>query len=179
MFAGRLSHEKGVDTLVEAAALAPEVPVHIAGDGPERAALERLAEQRHTGNVTFHGRLAKADLQRLVAASAATLVPSRWYENQPMTILESYAAAVPAVVTSLGGSPELVRDGVDGLVVPPDDPAALAAAISTLAADPARSRAMGRSGQERLLARHDPRRHLTALDDLYAAVCGRAVGGAA
>ncbi len=179
VFAGRLSHEKGVDTLVEAAALAPEVPVHIAGDGPERAALQRLATQRHAGNVTFHGRLAKADLQRLVAASAATLVPSRWYENQPMTILESYAAAVPAVVTSLGGSPELVRDGVDGLVVPPDDPAALAAAISTLVADPARARAMGRAGQQRLLARHDPQRHLAALDGIYAAVRGGLGGRAA
>ena len=179
VFAGRLSHEKGVDTLVEAAAAAPEVAVHIAGDGPERPALERLAAQRQVSNVTFHGRLAKAELQRLVATSAATVVPSRWYENQPMTILESYAAAVPAVVTSLGGSPELVRDGVDGLVVPPDDPAALAAAISGLAADPARSRAMGRAGQERLLTRHDPQRHLAALDAIYAAVGGRSVGGAA
>ena len=156
VFAGRLSHEKGVDTLVEAAALAPEVPVHIAGDGPERPALERI-----------------------VAACVATVVPSRWYENQPMTILESYAAAVPAVVTSLGGSPELVEDGGDGIVVPPDDAPALAAAMSRLAADPAGARAMGRAGQARLLDRHSPERHLAALDELYDAVIGRRVGGAA
>jgi glycosyltransferase involved in cell wall biosynthesis len=179
VFAGRLSHEKGVDTLVEAAALAPEVPVHVAGDGPERAALERLAADRGAANVIFHGRLAKPDLERIVAASVATVVPSRWYENQPMTILESYAAAVPAIVTSLGGSPELVDDGVDGLVVPADDPAALAAAMSSLAADPARARVMGRTGQARLLERHSPPRHLAALDALYAAVSGARVGGAA
>lgn len=178
VFAGRLSHEKGVDTLIEAAALAPEVPVHIAGDGPERAALTRLAEARGATNVVFHGRLAKPDLERVVAGCVATVVPSRWYENQPMTILESYAAAVPAVVTSLGGSPELVDDGLDGLVVPPDDPSALAAAVSRLAADPEAARAMGRTGQARLLERHSPQRHLAALDDLYAAVGGSRLGRA-
>ncbi len=178
VFGGRLSHEKGVDTLIEAAALAPEVEIHIAGDGPERPALERLAEQRHTGNVTFHGRLSKADLQRLVAAAVATVVPSRWYENQPMTILESYAVAVPAIVTALGGMPELVTDGTDGLVVPHDDPAALAGAMSALVADPARARVMGRVGRDRLLELHSPQRHLATLDAIYATVAGQRVGNA-
>ena len=179
VFAGRLSPEKGVDTLVEAAALAPDVPVHIAGDGPERGALERLARDRGAANVTFHGRLAKPDLEAIVATSVATVVPSRWYENQPMTILESYAAAVPAIVTSLGGSPELVVDGVDGLVVPPNDPPALAGAMTRLAGDPEAAWAMGRSGQARLLERHDPQRHLAALDAVYAEIAGVAVGGVA
>ncbi len=87
----------------------------------------------------FHGRLAKPELQQLVRGSVASVVPSRWHENQPLTILESFGAAVPVIATDLGGLPELVRDGVDGLVVAHEQPAALAAAMDALYADPDRA----------------------------------------
>ena len=101
----------------------------IAGDGPLRAELESLAHTLAPGKVTFHGRLSGSDVAALVHGSLAMAVPSRWFENQPMTILEAFAASVPPIVTALGGMPELVEDGVQGLVVPHDDPAALAEAI--------------------------------------------------
>jgi glycosyltransferase involved in cell wall biosynthesis len=168
VFAGRLSHEKGVDTLVRAVAAMPDgTLVHVAGDGPERAALEALAADIAPGRVRFHGRLAKADLQALVSSCVASVVPSRWHENQPLTILESYAAQVPAVVTGLGGMPELVVDGVDGLVVPMEDPAALAAALASLAADPQRAAEMGRLGRDRLAREFDPGLHLRRLEAVY------------
>jgi glycosyltransferase involved in cell wall biosynthesis len=84
-----------------------------------------------------------------------------------MTILESYASEVPAVVTDLGGMPELVRDGVDGLVVPHDDPRALADALHRLEADPAAAMAMGRAGRQRLADEFDPQLHLRRLDAIY------------
>jgi glycosyltransferase involved in cell wall biosynthesis len=168
VFAGRLSHEKGVDTLIRAvAALAEPVWLHVAGDGPERAALEALASEVAPGRVRFHGRLDKPDLQALVASCVASVVPSRWNENQPLTILESYAAQVPAVVTGLGGMPELVRDGVDGLVVPMEDPTALAAALDSLRAAPARAAEMGRLGRERLSREFDAGLHLRRLEAVY------------
>lgn len=167
VFAGRLSHEKGVDTLVRAVALAGGTTLDVAGDGPERAALEELAAQVAPGRVRFHGRLDKEDLRPLVARALATVVPSRWYENQPMTILESYALEVPVVVTAMGGMPELVEAGTDGLVVAHDDPAALAAALTELAADPARSMAMGAKGRARLAAQFAPDLHLQRLERAY------------
>ncbi len=100
----------------------PAVTLHVAGDGPERSALEDLAADVAPGRVVFHGRLEKAALQELVGSCTAAVVPSRWHENQPMAILESYAAQVPVVVTNLGGMPELVHDGIDGLVVPHEGP---------------------------------------------------------
>lgn len=175
VFAGRLSHEKGVDTLVRAAAQTPELTVHIAGDGPERSMLEALAATYGANNVRFHGRLAKEELLDLVATTAAMVVPSRWYENQPMTILEAYAVGVPTIVTSMGGMPELVDDGVDGFIVPPDDPAALAAAMIKLAGDLDRATAMGRAGQEKLLGTHSQDAHLKAVQDIYDAVIGRSI----
>jgi glycosyltransferase involved in cell wall biosynthesis len=168
VFAGRLSAEKGVDTLVRAAALVADASmVHIAGDGPQRPALEALAADVAPGRVRFHGRLGKADLQALVRSCIASVVPSRWNENQPLTILESYAAEVPAVVTGLGGMPELVEDGVDGLVVPADDPAALAAALASLASRPERAAEMGALGRQRLARQFDPDLHVRRLDALY------------
>lgn len=168
VFAGRLSSEKGVDTLIRAVALLPtEVHLHIAGDGPVRGELEALAREVASDQVTFHGRLDKESLRQVVAASVASVVPSRWHENQPMTILESYASEVPAVVTDLGGMPELVRDGVDGLVVPHDDPHALAGALQRLHSDPALAMEMGRSGRRRLAQEFDPALHLSRLDAIY------------
>jgi glycosyltransferase involved in cell wall biosynthesis len=168
VFAGRLSAEKGVDTLIRAMALLPASSrLHVAGDGPVRAQLEALARDVAAERVVFHGRLDKEALREVVARSVATVVPSRWHENQPMTILESYASEVPAVVTDLGGMPELVRDGIDGLVVPHDDPGALAAALHRLEADPALAAEMGRSGRRRLAEEFDVDLHLRRLEGIY------------
>ena len=108
-------------------------------------------------------------LRPLVAGALATVVPSRWYENQPMTILESYALEVPAVVTAMGGMPELVEAGTDGLVVPHDDPAALAAALAELADDPHLAMTMGAKGRARLAAEFAPDLHLQRLERVYVA----------
>lgn len=167
-FAGRLSHEKGVDTLIRAVAQLPDASLQVAGDGPERAALERLATEVAPGRVHFHGRLAKPELGELVRASLATVVPSRWNENQPMTILESFGAGVPVVVTRLGGMPELVTDGRDGLVVPHEDPAALADALSRLQADPAAAHRMGLAGRDRVQQDFGVEQHLDRLEGVYA-----------
>lgn len=168
VFGGRLSHEKGVDTLVRAVALAdPSVALDIAGDGPERAALEALAAAQAPGRVTFHGRVSRDELESLMRGSVASVVPSRWFENQPMTVLESMGAGVPVIATSLGGLPELVRHGVDGWVVAPDDPAALAHALNEVAAAPDEARRRGLVGRERMLRDFSAGAHLAGLDEVY------------
>lgn len=168
--AGRLSAEKGVDTAVRAVGLVPGAVLDVAGDGPEREALERLAGEVAPGRVRFLGRLTRDGVADLLRGSVATLVPSRWYENQPMTVLESYALGVPVVATRMGGLPELVDDGVDGLLVAPDDPAALAAALERLIADPGRVTDMGRTGAARVQEEFSARRHLDSLSELYQGV---------
>lgn len=168
VFAGRLSPEKGVDTLVHAAALLPEgCQISIAGDGPLRADLERLAEEVSPGRISFLGRLPKDELLRHVAAATAMAVPSRWYENQPMTVLEALTAATPVVGSDMGGMRELVRDGVDGRLVPADDPSALATALTALLEDPSLAARYGRAGRERMLVDFAVDRHLRALELAY------------
>ena len=120
LFMGRLAPEKGVDTLIQAAALLPEgARLEIAGDGPERERLTAMAAELAPGRVTFLGRLDRERLLESVRASIAVCLPARWYENQPMSILEAFSCGVPVVGSTLGGIPELVHEGHTGMLVPP------------------------------------------------------------
>lgn len=168
VYAGRLSHEKGVEDAIRAIArTGGDAVLHVAGDGPLRASLEELAAAEAPGRVRFHGRLDAAALADLLRASRALVLPARWYENQPMIILEAYAVGTPVLVTDLGGLPELVRDGEQGLVVPANDPVALAAAMDRLDSDPDAALAMGRAGRARLEAEFGADVHLQRLAAVY------------
>lgn len=171
VFAGRLVPEKGVDTLIAAAGLGG-FRVDVAGEGPARAELERLAEQAAPGLVTFHGRLAKDDLHDLMRRARVAAVPSRWHENQPMAVLEAFACGLPVVTTGLGGLPELVQPGVDGAIVPADDPPALAAAVAGFLADPERALTMGGAGRAKVERDFAPDVHLARLREVYSGVSG-------
>lgn len=170
VFAGRLAPEKGVDTLIEAAALLPAgVRVDVAGDGPSRAALEELAGRVAPGRVRFHGRLGKAELHELIRGAGVAVVPSRWYENQPLAVLEAFGCGVPVIGTDLGGLPELIADGVDGHVVAAGAPEHLADAVARTLADPEKAWAMGRAGRAKVSRDFDPEAHLAGLRAAYAA----------
>jgi glycosyltransferase involved in cell wall biosynthesis len=170
VFAGRLAPEKGVDTLIEAVALLPPgVTVDIAGDGPSRVALQALAARVAPDRVRFHGRLPKDRLHDLVRAAAVAAVPSRWYENQPLAVLEAFGCGVPVVGTDLGGLPELIEDGTDGFVVAAGDPAALAQALTRTLADPEKAWEMGRAGRAKVSRDFAPEAHLEGLRAAYAA----------
>ncbi|WP_281900502.1 glycosyltransferase [Phytohabitans aurantiacus] len=166
VYAGRLAREKGVDTLINAAADGG-FRVDIAGDGPARSALEALAAERAPDRVRFHGRLAKPALHALLRDSAVAAVPSRWHENQPMAVLEAFACGLPVVTTDLGGLPEMVEPGADGAIVPADDPAALAGALGELLADPERAHEMGRAGRAKVVRDFAPETHLARLREVY------------
>lgn len=168
IFAGRLSDEKGVDTLLEAVAATPELQVDVAGDGPARADLEALASRLGvTDRVRFHGRLPLADVHDLLRVASVAVCPSRWYENQPLAVLEAFACGRPVVGTGLGGIPELISPGVDGAIVPPNDPGALGEALRDLSADPVRAHAMGAAGRAKVERDFSSDLHLERLWGLY------------
>ncbi|WP_203829958.1 glycosyltransferase family 4 protein [Actinoplanes palleronii] len=151
-FAGRLVYEKGVQHLLAAVPELrerfPRLRVVIAGDGPYRKELERLAGPA----VTFAGFLTGHDLTALMAASDCYVVPSV-YEPFGMVALEAAAAGAPVAVSSTGGLAEIVEHGVTGVRFPPGDPAALAGAVAGVLADREHTRAM--AWQARLRVRDD------------------------
>ena len=150
--AGRLSPEKGFDLLIETAArLAPHWPdvgFVLFGDGPLREDLtKQIAERGLQGRFVLAG--FRPDLERVLPACDLA-VSSSHTEGLPVVVLEEMAAGLPVVATAVGGTPEVVEDGVTGSLVPPGDAAALARAAAELLAAPERMRAMGQAGRRRV-----------------------------
>ena len=117
LYFGRLSPEKGVDDLLHAMQRLPGLRLIVAGDGPERGRLQRLADEMGLANVEFAGHMRGAELEQAIANSRFTVLPSHAYETLGKTILESYAAARAVVATDLGSRRELVTSRQDGAFV--------------------------------------------------------------
>jgi glycosyltransferase involved in cell wall biosynthesis len=124
LYFGRLIEEKGVDILLEAAALIPEVPVVVVGDGPDRAELEKRAKSLN--NVRIVGPAWGDELAQWLYDARAVIVPSLWHENFPYVILQAFAASKPVIGTERGGIPELVHAGPHGWTYEATDAVALA-----------------------------------------------------
>lgn len=135
VLAGRLTVQKDVPVALDAVARVAGVSLLIVGDGPDLAALEqRCAAAGLEERVRFLGGQPRDEVLRLFYAADAALLSSAW-ENFPHAVVESLAAGTPVIATSVGGVPEVVRDGENGLLVGPGDPAALAAAIERFVHD--------------------------------------------
>lgn len=143
--AANLEYWKGVDVLLEAARLV-EAPLRLEIYGVGALA-DDLKRQAQGLDARFHG--FDPDMRARLAEVDVLVQPSR-ADNLPLSILEAMAGGLPVVGTRVGGIPELVLDGETGLVVDPEDPAALAAALETLAASMERRREMGRRGRKRV-----------------------------
>jgi glycosyltransferase involved in cell wall biosynthesis len=156
---------------VRIAAAEPRARFVLAGDGPARAALEdRAARPDLAGKVRFAG--ARRDVHRLLAAYDLFVQPSLW-EGFGLTVLEAMAMARPVVATAVGGHPGIVRDGIDGVLVPPDDPGALATAVTGLLADPGRRARLGSAGRARALEEFPIDRLVDETAGLYHALLDR------
>jgi glycosyltransferase involved in cell wall biosynthesis len=112
LYFGRVSREKGIGTLIRAAASA-KCALRVVGTGPELDEMRELA-QHLKADVTFLGYQTGAALYDAVASSLAVVLPSQWYENAPMSVLEAYALGKPVLGARIGGIPELVKDGETG-----------------------------------------------------------------
>ena len=148
----RMDPVKGHGVLLDAAQiLKPQIPglkILCAGEGPELKRLSwRLQPQGIDGIISFLGRV--ADRWTFLAGCRIGIVASLGSEAVSRAALEWMAAARPLIATNVGGIPDLVEDGVTGLLIPPGDANALAAAVKSLLADPARAEAMGRAGRAR------------------------------
>jgi glycosyltransferase involved in cell wall biosynthesis len=129
-FAGRIGAQKALDVLLDALEDVRGVTLLVAGDGDQRAALAHRAGP----HARFLGPLPRRRVLELFAAADASVLPSLW-ENFPHTLVEALGVGTPVIATRVGGVPEVVEDGVNGLLVPPGDRAALADAIQRFAGD--------------------------------------------
>lgn len=166
--AGRLTTEKGfADLLAAADSLPDDVDLLVFGDGPERARLEEQRSRLRTGGrVRLAGQ--RPEAAELVAAADVCVVPSRWEEAFCLAAAEPLARGRPLVATRVGAIPELVRDGVTGLLVPPSDPPALASAIRRLLDAPDLAASLGRAGRDHVVATHGWQRAIAGMVSVLA-----------
>src|SRR5215216_195041 len=151
LFVGRLAPQKGVSTLVEAAGLLedPSVRVLLVGDGPEQSKLEREAKRIGVADrLHFVGFLAHERLPAVLAHADLLVLPSL-YEELGTVLLQAIQAGLPVVASKTGGIPDVIEDGVNGMLVPPGEPEALARAIDLLLADRDLARRLSEGAQQR------------------------------
>jgi len=167
----RLEVQKGLAYLLEAATLVPEAVVALVGDGSDRTNLETQARALGiAGRVRFLGY--RADVPDLLASCNVFVLPSL-YEGLPLAVLEAMAACKPVIATAIGGTDEAVRHGETGLLVPPADPTALAAAIRTVLADPELARRLGSAGRARVHREFCAERMVQQVTRIYDEILGR------
>jgi len=161
LFVGRLVERKGVAYLIDAIALVGdrELSLEIIGDGPARASLRARAEALGVADrVTFRGKVTSDELQASYARAAVFVLPSVVdargdTEGLGVVLLEAMNYGTPVIASRIGGIPDIVEDGVSGLLVPAGDPAALAGALRRLIEDPALARRLGEAGRQRVRER--------------------------
>ena len=163
--AARLAPQKGLESLLGAAAMLPDAIFIIAGDGPDRAALAAQAEAAGLADrVRFLG--SRRDIPDLLAACDVFVLPSL-IEGLPLSVLEAMAAARPVVATRVPGTDEAVVDGETGLLVPPRDPEALAHAIRLVLSNPEQAARFGSAGRARVIADFSTQRMVAAVEQQY------------
>jgi glycosyltransferase involved in cell wall biosynthesis len=173
--------EKALEVLVRAAAIVirdfPRLRVLIVGDGPDRASVEAVTDQIGLSErVLFTG--ARADLPDVLAAMDVAVLSSD-YEGSPLSVLEFMDAGKPIVATRVGGIPELIEDGVHGVLVPPRDEAALAAAVKGVLRDMDGGREMGARARDRCRREFSLDRTVERLQQLYEQLHSRHQGNCA
>jgi len=150
LYAGRIFPLKGIHDLIEA--LPSELSLDVVGTSHDDAYLSRLKEMSIGKNVTFHHTLSDLELIQKYKESLATVLPSL-VDGGFLTAMESLACGTPVIGTKVGSLPEIVDDGVTGLLVPPNDSAALRARIEYVLANTSEAKAMGERGRKVVLER--------------------------
>jgi glycosyltransferase involved in cell wall biosynthesis len=168
VFAGRLSEEKGLDTLLAAWQQLPcAVPLMIIGDGPLFAPLQKKAAELKLNSITFAGRLSRPQTRETIKSARFLLATSQCYENFPMGIAESFACGVPVICSRLGGMQELVEDGFTGLHFTPGNPAELANRVQWAWSHPEEMRSMGRHARREYLNKYTAEKNYPLLMEIY------------
>jgi glycosyltransferase involved in cell wall biosynthesis len=167
VYVGRLSSEKGVHTLLDAMSSIPSLQLRVIGDGEMKNDLMRYVVDKRIGNVTFLGHLDGDLLNSEIRNAKFVVFPSECYENNPRVILEAFALGKPVIGSRIGGIPELIDDGKNGLMFQPGDVTQLCTHIKSLASSDEVVAKMGMAAEE-FAKKFTPERHYFKLMEIYA-----------
>lgn len=173
LYLGRLSAEKGLTTLLAAARSVPELPLKIAGTGPLEVDLRKALGESGMDHIELVGHVAGETKRRLITEALCTVVPSEWYENFPLSVVESLALGTPVIASRVGGLPELIEHGHTGLLFPAGDVEGLAECLRWMSQNTSSAYELAANTVVTARERFSPQRHLDQLLAIYAdAVAG-------
>lgn len=161
LLVGRLSNEKGIDTLLEAVQASTNVDIDVIGGGPYEAAVAKQFGKRYLGF------LPRKDIMERMRSASFLIVPSIGYEQLPTTILEAFSCGVPVIASRLGALIDIVNDGVTGLLFDPGNAADLAAKMAWATAHPEEMQRMGRAARAEYEAKYTPSINYQMLMEIY------------
>lgn len=161
LFVGRLSPEKGLDTLAKAVARLGHNPISVIGTGP----LEGLV--RSTFGESYRGQKSSGEVMEAMAEANYLVIPSIWYENFPRTMVEAFASGLPVIASRLGALAEIVDDGRTGLLFEAGNPDDLSDKISWAERNPDRMRTMGLHARTDYEQKYSPAINYEMLTDIY------------
>ncbi|NLT40858.1 MAG: glycosyltransferase family 4 protein [Clostridiales bacterium] len=167
IYCGRLSAEKGIFTLLGAMKYVKRSKLLLAGSGPIKKEVEEFIHKEKLDNVHLTGHLSGRALTDLIEGCRFAVLPSKWYENCPMSALEAMACGKPVIGAAIGGIPEMIEHGSTGLLFAPDDCDQLARLINRLLDEPGQCRQMGRRARAFVEREYDPERNFSEITYLY------------
>lgn len=172
LFVGRLSTNKGIDTLLRAwRSKTSGLPLRIVGDGPLAG---RMQEEAAKGDaVQYLGRLSREAVLALMKEASVLIFPSVWYEGFPMTIVEAFASGLPVIASNLGSMASIVRDGVNGLHFTPGDPEDLAAKVRWICEHPQALPNLRKNARLEFTGKYSAAQNYTQLMRIYNNVLGQ------
>lgn len=168
LYLGRLSSEKGLHTLFKAMqVLPPHVRLKVAGSGPLEPELKDFAARHLGGKVEFLGFVSGEEKTRLISHALCMVVPSEWYENFPISVVESLSLGTPVIASRMGGLPEMIEHQETGLLFTAGDAEDLAQQILTIYSDRESTKAMSKAAIEAARVRFSKETHLRELMSIY------------
>jgi glycosyltransferase involved in cell wall biosynthesis len=141
--------------------------LYIVGEGELREQLEARAKEESIENVSFLGYQSGPELKSLIANAMFTVIPSEWYENMPYAILESFALGTPVLAANIGGMPELIEPGVNGLLFEPGSVVDLVEKIRYLLLNRQRLASMGKRARAKIEREYDAETHYERVMQAY------------
>lgn len=167
IYVGRLSFEKGLITLLNAFEKLPEAQLKIIGTGPEQDNLIDYKEKKNLKNVEFLGFKTPAELTQYFNECEAMILPSEWYENAPMSIIEAFSYGKPVIASNLGGVPEMIQDDFSGYIFQAGSSCDLVEKINKFLNDNSLHEKLGKNAREFALKNYNKQSHFDKLLNLY------------
>lgn len=167
LYLGRLSAEKGISTLFKALSLLEGVVLKVAGSGPEEERLKNEASEFDGVQVQFLGHISGRDKQKIIAEALCTVVPSEWYENFPISVLESMSLGTPVVASRIGGLPDMIEHGINGMLFEAGNYGDLASCIRAITEDLTETQAMAEKAMHTAIEKFGPEEHYRQLMAIY------------